>query len=203
MQRHAVFILVSFLHGILVFASVLQDNVDLALRSRSAGPLLNRREPFVLFNQSQAANKTRASPDRRKIVARAATSTPNIPDFNKTAFNTSAATACATAVTNYASCINPSGIVACYNIAAWDNSTGVFQTDTRLYQKSVAVNEFNGVNISDYSLSFSIPEATLSPPEMIANSSMNSTSLTPNQFLMGFQNVGQLSKSIQFSKLTT
>lgn len=191
------------LHGILVFASLSQNNIDLALRSRTAIPLLNRREPLVLFNSSNSANKSRVPPDIRRIVARAGTSTSYIPNFNETAFNTSTDAACTNAVTNYTSCINPSGIVACYNIASWDNSTGVFQTDTRLYQKSAAVNEFNGINMSDFSMSFSIPEATLSSPKVIANSSINSNAAVPNQFLMAFQNVGQLSKSIQFSKLTT
>jgi hypothetical protein len=202
MHRLPIFILIS-LHGISVFASVLQTNIDLALRSRVAGPLLSRREPMVLFNQSQPVDKSRVSPNIRKIMARTDASTSNVPTFDKAALNTSATAACANAVTNYASSINPSGIVACYNIASWDNSTGVFQTDTRLYQKSEAVSEFKGTNISDYSMSFSIPEATISPPEIIANGSMDSATLTPNKFLMGFQNVGQLSKSIQFSKLTT
>jgi hypothetical protein len=187
----------------LVYASVLQNNIDLALRSRTAGPLLNRRTPLILFNNSQPANKSRVSPNIRKIIARTDTSTSNTPDFDETAFDTSVTAACANAVTNYASCVNPSGIVACYNIASWDNSTGVFQTDTRLYQKSAAVNEFSGLNMSDFSMSFSIPEAILSSPKMIANTSMDSSTPTPNRFLIGFQNVGQLSKSIQFSKLTT
>lgn len=193
------FLLFSCLQGILVFASMLQNNIDLALRSRTASPLLNRRESF---NSSPSANKSRVPPDMRRIVARTDTSTSDIPNSNETAFNTSAAAACANAVTNYTSCVNPSGIVACYNVASWDNSTGVFQTDTRLYQKSAAVNEFNGINMSDFSMSFSIPEATLSSPTVIANRSMNSSAPAPNQLLMGFQNVGQLSKNIQFSKLT-
>ncbi|KAH8705931.1 hypothetical protein BGW36DRAFT_422459 [Talaromyces proteolyticus] len=200
-QYSTIVLLLAALHGLPAFAGVLQSNIELAFLSRTSGPVLSRREPVALFNDSASPNKNFVSLKQRLKVVRSTTPT-NLPNVDEAAFNQSVTTACANAVKNYTSAVNPSGIVACYNVAAFDNSTGIFETDVRLYQKSAAFGEFQGIAVSDYSMSFSIPEATVSSPQLMVNGSTSNTPAS-GQLLMGFQNVGQLSKTIQFSKLTT
>jgi hypothetical protein len=191
------FLLLS-LHGLAAFASNLLNKIELPVRPRSLDDLLHR-EAWVVVDKEQDASKRAEPLDRRMSVTRATAT--NASTFDEQAFNQSATVACMNAVSNYSEAVNPSGMVACYNIAFYDNSTGVFQTDVRLYQKSDPTGNFVGVAPSDYSMSFSIPEATLSAPLAVMSGPMTSTNAT-GQFLAGFQNIGQMSKSLVFSKLT-
>ncbi|OKL61732.1 hypothetical protein UA08_03065 [Talaromyces atroroseus] len=203
----AVTLLILLLQSSSIFAkSLLNNDVDLLLRLRKP-ELPSMRHRFSLDtiqNDNDTHFNTNAfSVKTKQILARADISNSTVPTFNETAFNQSASTACANAVNNYTAAINPSGLVACYNIAVWDNTTGVFQTDVRLYQKSAAIGSFEGLAPSDFSMSFSIPEATLSAPMMMTtNESVTADTPATGEFVLGFQNIGQMSKSLQFSKLT-
>lgn len=201
----AVALLTLLLHGLSVYANPsLASNLDVPLRLRRLDrPLIQRRTSFDFLSHD---NNTDTKADIitipvERLLARA--DSTSVPTFDETAFNQTATTACANAVNNYAEAINPSGLVACYNIASYDNATGVFQTDVRLYQKSAATGSFGGLIPSDLSMSFSIAQATLSNPMlMTTNGSITASTPAGGQFVMGFQNIGQLSKSLTFSKLS-
>lgn len=206
MQNYkAIALLTLCLHGLSVYANPLLDsNLDVPLRLRRLDrPLIQRRTSIDFLshdNASEIKTETITVPAER-LLARA--DSTSVPTFDETAFNQSVTTACASAVNSYAEAINPSGLVACYNIASFDNATGIFQTDVRLYQKSAATGSFGGLIPSDLSMSFSIAQATLSNP-MLVNTNESITASTPasGQFVMGFQNIGQLSTSLTFSKLS-
>lgn len=194
------------LHGSSTYANdLLQSNAVLPLRMRRLDQTLTQHRSLV--DSFSKDNDTDFKSDllplsKHRKISRADASTTT-PTFDETTFNQSATTACADAVNNYTEAINPSGLVACYNVAAYDNATGVFQTDVRLYQKSAATGSFEGLVPSNLSMSFSIAQATLSNPMMTTtNDSITADSPAEGQFVMGFQNIGQLSKSITFSKLT-
>jgi hypothetical protein len=206
MQNYrAIALLTLLIHGLSVYANPsLASNLDVPLRLRRLDrPLIQRRTSIDFLSHD---NNTETKADiinipAERLLARA--DSTSVPTFDETAFNQSATTACTNAVNNYAEAINPSGLVACYNIASYDNATGVFQTDVRLYQKSAATGSFGGLIPSDLSMSFSIAQATLSNPMlMTTNGSITASTPAGGQFVMGFQNIGQLSKSLTFSKLS-
>ena len=206
MQNYrAIALLTLLLHGLSVYAnSLLDSNLDIPLRLRRLDrPLIQRRTSINFLNHDN--NNTDLKTDiitipSERLLARADSTA--VPTFDETASTQSATTACSNAVNSYTQAINPSGLVACYNIASFDNATGVFQTDVRLYQKSAATGSFGGLIPSDLSMSFSIAQATLSNPMlMTTNGSITATTPADGQFVMGFQNIGQLSKSLTFSKL--
>ncbi|RAO66710.1 uncharacterized protein BHQ10_002722 [Talaromyces amestolkiae] len=194
-----------FLHGFSVYANPLLDsNLDVPLRLRRLDrPLIQRRTSIDFLSHENASDiKTEIiTIPAERLLARA--DSTSVPTFDETAFNQSVTTACANAVNSYAEAINPSGLVACYNIASFDNATGIFQTDVRLYQKSAATGSFGGLIPSDLSMSFSIAQATLSNPMLVStNGSITASTAASGQFVMGFQNIGQLSTSLTFSKLS-
>lgn len=205
MQNYrAIALFTLLLHGLSVYADPLIDsNLDIPLILRRLDrPFIKGRNSIDFVNHENDTDietKIITIPAER-LLARADTS---VPTFDETAFNQSATTACSNAVNSYAEAINPSGLVACYNVASFDNATGVFQTDVRLYQKSTASGSFAGLNPSDLSMSFSIAQATLANPMlMTTNGSVTASTTAAGQFVMGFQNIGQLSKTLTFSKLS-
>ncbi|EEA22527.1 hypothetical protein TMatcc_001375 [Talaromyces marneffei ATCC 18224] len=206
MQNYrAIALLTLLLHGLSVYADPsLASNLDVPLRLRKLDrPLIQRRTSVDFLNHdNNTETKTNIiTIPAKKLLAR--DDSTSVPTFDETVFNQSATTACTNAVANYAEAINPSGLVACYNIAIFDNATGVFQTDVRLYQKSAATGSFGGLVPSDLSMSFSIAQATLSNPVLMAtNGSITTSTPVSGQLVMGFQNIGQLSKSLTFSKLS-
>lgn len=205
MQNYkAIALITLLLHGLSVHASPsLASSLDFPIRLRRLDrPLIQRRTAIDFLSQD---NNTDGKEDSviipaERLLVRDDTS---VPTFDEAAFNQSATTACLSAVDSYTEAVNPSGLVACYNVASYDNATGVFQTDVRLYQKSAATGSFAGSTPSDLSMSFSIAQATLSNPMLVTtNGSITETSPAAGQFVMGFQNIGQLSKSLTFSKLS-
>jgi hypothetical protein len=206
MQNYrAIVLLTLLLHGLSVYANpLLASNLDIPLRLRRLDrPLIQRRTSIDFLNHDNNTDTKTGiiTISAERLLARA--DSTSVPTVDETAFNQSATTACANAVNGYTEAINPSGLVACYNIASFDNATGVFQTDVRLYQKSAATGSFGGLIPSDLSMSFSIAQATLSNPMlMTTNGSITANTPAGGQFVMGFQNIGQLSKSLTFSKLS-
>ncbi|KAJ9295379.1 hypothetical protein DTO271G3_6202 [Paecilomyces variotii] len=127
-------------------------------------------------------------------------------NFNEAAFNATAVKACDSVLSTMKSAVNPSGIVACYNIPFYDNTTGVFQTDLRLYQMNQPVDEFAGTKPTEYSMQMTIPEATLSSPKSMISGGPIQTNTSNGQavqMLQGFTSVGQLSDLLSLKKLTT
>ncbi|GAD97299.1 predicted protein [Paecilomyces variotii No. 5] len=125
--------------------------------------------------------------------------------FSEAAFNATAVKACDSALGAMKSAVNPSGIVACYNIPFYDNKTGVFQTDLRLYQMNQPVDEFAGTKPNQYSLSVTIPEATLSSPKSLISGGPVQVKTSNGQtvkMLQGFTSVGQLNDILSPEKLT-
>ncbi|EED15592.1 conserved hypothetical protein [Talaromyces stipitatus ATCC 10500] len=201
----AIVLLTLVLHGLSVYANPwLASNLDLPLRlRRSDRPLIQRRTSIDLAshdNDTEIKSNIVSIPTE-KLFARAEAAA--VPTFDEAAFNQSVMTACTSAVDSYVEANNPSGMVACYNIAIFDNATGVFQTDVRLYQKSTPTGSFEGLTPADIKMSFSIPQATVSKPMlMVSNGTVTADTTAAGQFVMGFQNIGQLSKSLIFSKLS-
>ncbi|KAL1983693.1 hypothetical protein VTN96DRAFT_10122 [Rasamsonia emersonii] len=187
------------------FAKNLLNNIELSWHHRRSPDHVLERAAWVVVDKERGPKPTTQSATRRTTTTkRVASSSAAVPSFDAQAFNQTATQACTNAVSNYSAAVNPSGIVACYNIAFWDNSTGVFQMDVRFYQKSDPVGDFVGVQPSDYTLSVSIPEASLSAPQMMwsKNGSLGGSQPAKGQFLQGFQNIGRMSEALEYSKLT-
>lgn len=145
-----------------------------------------------------ATSQTTTGLQRRRLVARASSS----DDFDLNAFNKEVADACARAIQDSnRDARNPSGIVACYNVALGDMANGIFMTDVRLYQKSPQRGDFVGAAPADFGVAMNIPNAVLSAPQMMGNPPKEAPPAR-GQFLAGFQNVGRLSDDLDVSKLT-
>lgn len=57
---------------------------------------------------------------------------------------------------------NPSGMAVCYNIPFFDNSTGVFQADLRLFMIGAATGDFAGIPSQDIMVGLQYNGATVS-----------------------------------------
>jgi hypothetical protein len=182
------------------FAKQLVANIDLSLHRRDLDHVLERAAWVVVDKGQQNAEKRAEPINRRTTVVHAVSSAAS--NFNAPTFDQAASDACTNAVNNYPAAVNPSGLVACYNVGFYDNTTGIFETDVRLYQKSDPVGAFVGVQPSDYTLSVRIPQANLGPPAMLSNGSLAGNQPATGQFLGGFQTNGKLLDTIQFSMLT-
>ena len=55
---------------------------------------------------------------------------------------------------------NPSGMAVCYNMLSWDNSTGVFQADLKLYKISDGSGDWATVQQQGISIGVTYPNAT-------------------------------------------
>ena len=55
---------------------------------------------------------------------------------------------------------NPSGMAVCYNMLSWDNSTGVFQADLKLYKISDGSGDWAMVQQQGISIGVTYPNAT-------------------------------------------
>ncbi|MCJ1463142.1 hypothetical protein MMC07_001747 [Pseudocyphellaria aurata] len=57
---------------------------------------------------------------------------------------------------------NPSGMVACYNIRSFNNTTGTFQSDLRLYRTSAPTGDWASLNSRSMSIKLSCSGASIS-----------------------------------------
>jgi hypothetical protein len=83
--------------------------------------------------------------------------------LNVTSWNEQTTSACTTALSaldGVAS--NPSGIAACYNLPFWDNTTGQFHADLRLFMISQPSGSFANISPSDVKVELSYTGATVS-----------------------------------------
>ncbi|KAK2784578.1 hypothetical protein FQN53_008405 [Emmonsiellopsis sp. PD_33] len=119
--------------------------------------------------------------------------------FDEQEFNAEATTACLNALSNLTNVVNPSGMAACFNVPIFDNTTGAFEADIRLYQVRDAVDEFAGIPPSEYTLQVNIPQATISDPRRLAGEMGNQDEMA---LLQEFRHFGQISSVLQLDKLT-
>lgn len=61
---------------------------------------------------------------------------------------------------------NPSGIAVCYNVPFFDNSTGVFQAELRMYNVSAPIDPWQSVTAADVSMTLSYLGATVQAMNM-------------------------------------
>ncbi|KIN00545.1 hypothetical protein OIDMADRAFT_165141 [Oidiodendron maius Zn] len=84
------------------------------------------------------------------------TSTVNITQWNESVLS-----ACTTQLQSLnGDAGNPSGIAACYNIPFWDNSTGIFHADVRLFMISQPTGEFAGISAQNVQVDLAYASAT-------------------------------------------
>lgn len=70
--------------------------------------------------------------------------------------------ACDTAMVNLAAKPdNPSGLAVCYNIPFFNNRTGVFEAELRMYNMSAPYDPWTGVSAADISMTLSYASATV------------------------------------------
>lgn len=58
---------------------------------------------------------------------------------------------------------NPSGLAACYNIASWNSSTGIFQADLQLYRIAAATGDWMTLMTQAVNVGLSYSGATVAP----------------------------------------
>ncbi|KAI9777175.1 MAG: hypothetical protein M1839_009018 [Geoglossum umbratile] len=133
-------------------------------------------------------------------------------DSNTWDQDTSAACTKALAVLN-GTTTNPSGIAVCYNLPFYDNTTGVFQADLRLYQISDPRDQWAGVKSQDINAAMSYVGAAVSPssrttrraapPNVAVSWRPEKRQGTPApQMLQVFNFVGQINKDLISSNMT-
>jgi hypothetical protein len=171
---------------------------DLFPRSNNIERLVDDAAWIIADRQSDPVDRI---PKRRARVFSKRSGDP-AASFDGAAFNITATQACTLAVKGYAKAINPSGVICCYNVAFYDNTTGIFETDVRFYQNNEPSGDFTGANPSDYSLGMSLPQASLSAPVSILKSVSTASSPANGQFLQGFQMIGQMNSALTLSELT-
>lgn len=207
MLHHGLFI---FLFSLLQASLALAKPIDLLVSNRPGANYADQSvqdEALAIAERSHRSHDYRARAttartttnlDRRRIVARATS-----PDeFDLNAFNREIADACARAIQDSdRDARNPSGIVACYNVALGDMTNGIFMTDVRLYQKSSQRGDFVGAVPAEFGVSLNIPNAVLSAPQMMGNPPKDAPPAR-GQFLAGFQNVGRLRDDLDMTELT-
>ncbi|KAI9763118.1 MAG: hypothetical protein M1840_000883 [Geoglossum simile] len=117
---------------------------------------------------------------------------------------------------------NPSGIAVCYNLPYYDNTTGIFQADLRLYRVSDPRDEWAGVESQDVNAALSYAGAAISPstrkmkrvaspkvalPRLLVvrvlDSSLEKRQGAPApQMLQAFNFVGQINNDLMSSNMT-
>jgi hypothetical protein len=123
--------------------------------------------------------------------------------FDEQAFNSSATTACSIALDALDRVVNPSGMAACYNVPFFDNSTGTFVADIRLFMISRPVDTWVGIPIEEFTLEVQIPQATLSEPRQVPGKKPGENGADDAVVMLHeFQHVGQLNPQLQLNKLT-
>ncbi|OAX79397.1 hypothetical protein ACJ72_06285 [Emergomyces africanus] len=138
------------------------------------------------------------SPTERKPPTETSGSSP--PPVFDAQFNASATTGCLEALDDLENVVNPSGMAACFNIPFFDNKTGAFEADIRLYQVTEPVGDFAGIQPSEYTLQMNIPHATISEPLRLVDGTLDGQ--RGMALLQEFHHFGQISTRLQLDKLT-
>ncbi|PGH12113.1 hypothetical protein AJ80_06834 [Polytolypa hystricis UAMH7299] len=170
-----------------------------------------RRGALNMMEQEYALHKRApipqdSAPDRSTTASQSsptgslATTSSSPSTFDEQRFNASATMTCIAAMGDRNSVVNPTGMAACYNIAYFDNSTGAFEADIRLYQVSNPVDDFVGISSDDYMLEVKIPQATISEARRL--SVQASSDDTEMSILHDFRHFGQLASTLMVETLT-
>ncbi|KAH0553225.1 hypothetical protein GP486_006611 [Trichoglossum hirsutum] len=148
-------------------------------------------------------------------------STPRLQKMDTGAWDKDTAGACMKALAALAGHVsNPSGIAVCYNLPFYDNTTGVFQADLRLYHMLDPKDEWAGVKSQDINVGLSYVGAAVSsamskrtvplrfsisnpPAKRDTDSSLEERQDAPApQMLQVFNFVGQINKDLITPNLT-
>lgn len=109
--------------------------------------------------------------ERRQSATSTTTGLNTTSNLNMTQWDAQTMAACTSALeTLNGVADNPSGMVACYNLPYWDNSTGVFQADLRLFMISPPSGTFANISTQNVKVGLSYDGATVS--------AVNTSSLT-------------------------
>ncbi|EDN07328.1 predicted protein [Histoplasma mississippiense (nom. inval.)] len=166
------------------------------------------RDAFSLLRIGYGVEKRTASPQQDAPSRSATEQNPPTgtsglappPVFDEQKFNAAADKACLKALDDLVTVVNPSGMAACFNIPYFDNKTGAFEADIRVYKLTEAVGEFAGIPLSEYALKMNIPQATISNPRRLVDKTRNDQGEV--KLLEEFRNFGQISRQLQVNKLT-
>lgn len=166
------------------------------------------RDAFSLLRIGYGVEKRTASPQQDAPSRSATEQNPPTgtsglappPVFDEQKFNAAADKACLKALDDLVTVVNPSGMAACFNIPYFDNKTGAFEADIRVYKLTEAVGEFAGIPLSEYALKMNIPQATISNPRRLVDKTRNDQGEV--KLLEEFRNFGQISTQLQVNKLT-
>ncbi|PSS16543.1 hypothetical protein M430DRAFT_42558 [Amorphotheca resinae ATCC 22711] len=109
--------------------------------------------------------------ERRQSATSTTTGLNTTSNLNMTQWDAQTMAACTSALeTLNGVADNPSGMAACYNLPYWDNSTGVFQADLRLFMISPPSGTFANISTQNVKVGLSYDGATVS--------AVNTSSLT-------------------------
>ncbi len=127
-------------------------------------------EAHAVINH-QAYHQRDVIPSRPVSSSAADSPTPSVASSQIQAVNTipstwkaKTAAACMTslaALNGKAS--NPSGLAACYNIASWNSSTGIFEADLQLYRIAAATGDWMTLMTQAVNVGLSYSSATVAP----------------------------------------
>lgn len=166
-----------------------RGGVDSQLR-RDAGRLLSSLER----RQSEIVDPSAPSSSGVPSSSKNSTVDPNIWDAQT-------ASACERAIRALdGKTLSSSGIAVCYNLPFFDNSTGAFQADLRLYRVSPPQGDWVEISDKDITIGLSYSGASVSDNRDIGKRAENSASVNKRQasapeMLQGINFVGQLNES--------
>ena len=122
---------------------------------------------FVLSSLEKRQGLTAPSSTSSSASSPTVSTTPfsgSAADFNLTQWNAMTAEACSSAIQALnGNAGNPSGMAVCYNVPFLDNSTGVFESEVRLYNVSAPVDAWTGLESNAISISMSYLGASVAP----------------------------------------
>ncbi|KAF2231034.1 hypothetical protein EV356DRAFT_452798 [Viridothelium virens] len=131
----------------------------------------------------------------------------NAADFNITQWNEMTAQACSSAIQALnGNAGNPSGMAVCYNVPFLDNSTGVFESEVRLFNLSAPSGEWAGLSMDAISISMSYLGASVAPTRGLMMAKRDVSTMERRQSIMSAMTnktyIGQIHNSITVNGMT-
>jgi hypothetical protein len=108
---------------------------------------------YLLNSLDKRQGLTAAAPTSSTPAPATTPASGNAAQFNLTQWNEMTSAACSAAVSALSSAGNPSGMAACYNVPFLDNTTGLFESEVRLYNMSQPTGEWAGLQANAISIS--------------------------------------------------
>ncbi|KAI8941710.1 hypothetical protein NX059_002918 [Plenodomus lindquistii] len=151
-----------------IMSSLLAAGHAAAFKSAQANGLLSRSEDVeeVLRRDAEMmATLTRRQDSNAADTAPLASLTPAAGDVSAAdlaKWEEETSKACMDTLSNLnGQASNPTGIAVCYNLPFFDNTTGVFQAELRMYNVSAPIDPWVGVTAADVSMTLSYLGATV------------------------------------------